>query len=252
MIIQPPTECPSCGSTLELVNSQLFCRAGSKCPAQNASVVQNYCKKLKIKGVGPATIEKLGIASIEDLYNVSEDTLINTMGERMAEKLYSELKRSTTQNLSAFIAAVNIPLIGDTAGRKLGQVISTPSEISPSTCNAASLGAKATSHLLAWVTNEWVGKLDSLPINFIEQEQPVTGQVETRGTVCITGKLNDFKNRAEAAEFLASIGYVNKTSVTRVVSYLICEDPTKVGSSSYKKAEALGIPILSIEELIQK
>jgi DNA ligase (NAD+) len=55
--IVPPTNCPACNSDLELVNDQLFCR-NSLCPAQSAKKLEHFARTIKIKGLGPSTIEK--------------------------------------------------------------------------------------------------------------------------------------------------------------------------------------------------
>ena len=57
--ILAPTHCPSCDSELDWVNDSLYCR-NRLCPAQNSKAVEHFAKTMKIKGLGPASIEKLG------------------------------------------------------------------------------------------------------------------------------------------------------------------------------------------------
>ncbi len=79
-------------------------------------------------------------------------------------------------------------------------------------------------------------------------ELPKINTVSTKGNVCITGKLNDFSNRAKAKEFLEEHGYTVTTAVSGKTNYLVCEDGSQ--SSKNKKAESLGIPIVMIANLI--
>ena len=71
--------------------------------------------------------------------------------------------------------------------------------------------------------------------------------MQNKGKVCITGKLKDFSNRTKAKEYLESLGYTVTSTVSSVTDYLVCEDGSN--SSKSKKAESLGIPIVSIADL---
>ena len=66
--IEIPDVCPSCGTSLKLKNDQLFCNNDS-CPAKNSKIVEGFAKTLRIKGLGPKTIEKLNLEYIDDIYN---------------------------------------------------------------------------------------------------------------------------------------------------------------------------------------
>ena len=85
--IEIPEVCPSCGTSLELRNEQLFCNEPS-CPAKNSKIVEGFAKTLRIKGLGPKTIEKLNLDYIEDIYMLTEERIKEKLGaEKIAEKL---------------------------------------------------------------------------------------------------------------------------------------------------------------------
>ena len=65
--ILPPTECPSCGGELTSVNDLFYCYS-SNCSAQKQKKIEHFAKTLKIKGLGPATIEKLEIDDFDQVY----------------------------------------------------------------------------------------------------------------------------------------------------------------------------------------
>ena len=73
---------------------------------------------------------------------------------------------------------------------------------------------------------------------------------QVKGIVCITGSLKDFKNRKEATQFLETAGYKVLSSVTKDVTILICEDDSKINSTSYKKAVEKNLLITTISKLI--
>lgn len=250
MKIIAPTSCPSCGSVLERVNDQLFCRNSADCPAQCTKKLQNFCKKLKIKGFGEITLDKLNLVSYNDLITLTvEDAVDGGFSEHMAKKLVETVKSSLDLGISPndFLAAVSIPLIGDGVMRKL--VFDKLELITYNLCIKQGIGDKAAKSLMEWLDNEWYKYQDLWEPHFIIKKSQTPSTVQHQGVVCITGKLDNFKSRTDAASFLASKGYEVKSSVTKAVQYLICEDGTT--GSSYKKAITNGIPVTTIKELLE-
>lgn len=250
MKILAPTSCPSCGSILERVKDQLFCRNSDDCPAQSTKKLQNFCKKMKMKGFGEKTIEQLGLVQIDELLTLDATDLMDSgLSDHMADKLIGVVEDRLNLGISPndFLAAMSIPLIGDGAMRKL--TFDSIESITYDMCKSAGIGDKAARNLIEWIENNpnsirgWS--------KFFKITKSQTADVQSNGKiVCITGKLNDFKNRSEAGTFLASQGFEVKTSVTKAVTHLICEDGTT--GSSYKKAVANGITITTIKELLEE
>lgn len=256
MKIVIPTNCPSCGSTLETVNGQLFCRNKS-CSAQSSKIVEGFCKKMKIKGFGAKTIEKLELQTIGDLYNLDEHIIRDALSDTMARKLMNEIDKSLEDcDFGTFLGALGINLIGTVAAQKVAKKCNRLVDITYNICKDAGLGDKATESLLNYLASpEGEEVIDTVDL-YIMFASPKPTQVSASAKpmqnidVCITGKLNDFPNRTKAAGYLEPYGITVKKSVTKSCKYLICEDDTKVGSSSYKKALDNGIQILTIKELI--
>ena len=103
--IQIPTTCPSCFSDLEQVNSQLFCR-NKDCPAQSTKKVEAFVKKMRIKGLGPASISKLGFTNPIEIYDTHLDTFVEVLGEKIGKKVYDEVQNSRSTNFATFLLQV--------------------------------------------------------------------------------------------------------------------------------------------------
>ena len=246
MKIEPPIQCPSCGSKLELVKDQLFCR-NPDCEAQSSKKLEHFAKTLKIKGLGPKTIEKLPLTSIPDIYSMSKEEIISEIGDKLGDKLFNQIELSKSVDLTVLLPAFSISLIGSSASKKLTKQISSIRDITHEKCLEAGLGPKSCTNLLNWYHDEFCENLEYLPFSFEAEVQEV---VETIGkTVCITGKLNDFKNRNLAKTYLESFGFTVTTSVTKKTDYLVDEEG-RVSSKS-TKAEGLGIPILTIKDILK-
>jgi NAD-dependent DNA ligase len=79
-----------------------------------------------------------------------------------------------------------------------------------------------------------------LPFSFRSQKNSNTS---SKQTICITGKLSSYKTKAEAYKALEEAGYQPVESVTKTTDYLVDEEDK--GSSKRKKAESLGITIIT-------
>lgn len=241
MKIDIPTVCPCCEYTLELVNDQLYCR-NTACSAQLNKKLEHFTKTLGIKGFGPKTVEKLNLSDITEIYYLELDEITEALGsEKTAAKLISEITASKSAKLDKIIAAFSIPLIGSTASSKLCSVIESIDDISPETCQQAGLGEKATANLIGWLQTEFLEIKEFLPFSFKSSEKATN--TDNGKTICITGKLTSFKTKSEANVELQKLGYTVTDSVTKTTTYLL--DEGDKGSTKRKKAEELGIPIIT-------
>ena len=241
MRIEIPTECPCCNYPLELVNDQLFCR-NTACGAQLNKKVEHFCKTLGIKGMGSRTVEKLGLSDITELFYLDSEQVVESLGsEKVALKLLDEIERSKSADLATVIASFSIPLVGSTASKKLCEVVTSVDEISYDTCKQAGLGDKVTQNLVAWLETDFQEMREFLPFSFKSQKNSITNT--NQKTICITGKLSSYKTKAEAYKALEEAGYTPVESVTKATNYLVDEEDK--GSSKRKKAESLGITIIT-------
>ena len=246
--IEPPTKCPSCGSQLELVKDQLFCR-NPDCGAKSSKKLEHFAKTLKIKGLGPKTIEKLPLTSIPDIYSMSKKEIVDEIGEKLGDKLFNQIELSKSVDLTVLLPAFSISLIGSSASKKLTKQISSLRDITHEKCLEAGLGPKSCTNLLEWYDNEFCDNLEYLPFSF-EAEIQVETTKSIGKVVCITGKLNDFKNRNLAKTYLESFGFTVTTPITKKTDYLVDEEGRK--SSKSTKADSLGIPILTIKDILKE
>ena len=240
--IEIPTQCPCCGSKLELVNEQLFCR-NSSCEAQLYKKLEHFAKVLGIKGLGPKTIDKLGLSDIPELFYLEKDDFVSALGsDKLADKLLEEVDKARKAPLHLVLASFSIPLIGDTASRKICSVINSIEDITVDKCKEAGLGDKATANLMAWKSTDLAEMRDFLPFDFTVQNT-VSNRENAGASVCITGKLTSFKTKSEAYDALLNAGYTPVESVTKTTKYLV--DESGGTSSKRQKAEQYGIHIIT-------
>lgn len=237
-MIIPPENCPSCHSVLEWSNDQIYCR-NPDCPAKSYKQIEHFAKALKIKGLGPAAIEKLDITTINDIYDLTVEFMSMQLGsEKTAIKLFNEIEKSKKEPLNTLLPAFGIPLVGNSATEKLSRVATFIFDIDEQTCKRAGLGNVATNNLINWLNNSFERYCD-LPFSF-EFERTA---IKAGETICISGKLKSFATKQVAKQALEAKGHNVKDSLTKDVTILVNE--SGVPSAKTIKAEQLGIKIVT-------
>lgn len=244
-VIYPPDRCPCCETNLEDRNGLLYC-VNKNCGEQQFKLIENFGSKMKIKGLGPSTVRKLGITQIHELYELTLEEIIELLeSEKLATKLFEEITKSHDAPLNLILPAFGIPLIGKTATNALSSVCDYLWDIDKSTCRAAGIGPKTTESLINYM-RENVHNIAKLPqdLKFIK-----TQQTSTKAIVCITGKLSSYRTKAEATKVLNDNGYEVKSTVTKDVTILINE--SGIESAKVKKARDSGVAIITnLKEII--
>jgi DNA ligase (NAD+) len=250
--ILPPSHCPSCSSTLVWENHLLYCVSPS-CGSQMQKKIEHFAKTLKIKGLGPAAIAKLGLSDIDEIYSMTVEEIEECLSsQKLAEKLHSEIENSRSAPLNVVLPAFSIPLIGKSATEKLSTICTHITDITKDNCERAGLGPKATENLLSWLKKDFYTFYDGcLPFDYKFQKATAPTTVESKGVVCISGKLKSFKSKAEATKALQSYGYEVKPSMTKLVTILVNE--SGVESSKTQKAREAGVQVITnINTLLEK
>ena len=240
-LIQAPTHCPSCESELVWVNHLLYCQ-NPLCGSQAQKKLEHFAKTLKIKGLGPSSISKLGLSDIDQIYGLTLPQIAECLSSvKLAEKLYAEIQNSKSAPLNLVLPAFSILLIGNTATEKLSKVCNSITDINKETCEKAGLGPKATNNLLTWLATDFYTFYDGvLPFDF---EFVTSTPAQAQGIVCISGKLKSFKTKAEATTALKAKGFEVRSSITKDVGILVNE--SGIESAKTQKARDSGITIVT-------
>jgi len=248
--IIPPTNCPSCDSILVYRNDQLFCESPS-CPAQWDKKVEHFASALKIKGLGPATLNKLQIEDYSELYELTVSDIQDRLGsQKLAEKLFVEIEKSKQSKLVDLIPAFSIPLIGRSASQKLCDRISHIEDISEKSCTEAGIGPKASANLIQWLETEYYPNNYKTTLPF-KWNNKISKKKEVIGVVCITGKLKSYPTKAHATKVLNQYGFTVKSSLTKDCTHLINE--SGIESAKTQTARDRGVIIINnIKHLIEE
>ena len=271
--IYEPTACPVCGGEVahkNTVDSMTLVCTNPACSGKLINRLDHFCGKkgLDIKGLSKATLEKLvdwgWVNSFIDLFKLSEhrDEWIKKpgFGVKSVDKILDAIEdRRNNCELHSFICALGIPLVGSTVSKLIVKDFSTWDEFFVATkyfnfATIPGIGYEIENNLTKFQGYE---EADILARKFLRFSAPAAAQTSLSRedlagrTFVITGKLINFKNRDALKAEIESRGGKVAGSVSKNTSYLINNDTTST-SSKNKSAQALGIPIISEQEFIEK
>lgn len=262
VVFKMPEHCPSCGERVVREPGEAVVRCiNNQCPAQRLERLVHFASKgaLDIEGLGPAIVgqllEKGLMRTPADFYRLKKEDLLSLerFGEKSADNLLAAIEESRNQPMARVLYGLGIRFVGEEAAREVAQAVG-------SFQNLMKLGKE---ELLAIPTvgekiAQSILNFFSLPENTaLVQELLDLGLAKTQGeqaaeqvlaglTFVVTGRLEGF-TRSGIEEFLRSLGANVSSSVSRRTDYLVAGPG---GGSKLQKAEELGVPVLSEQELL--
>lgn len=265
-----PSVCPICGKPTaqrtDLASTFLICENPS-CEGKLINRLDHFCGKkgLDIKGLSKATLEKLinwgWVSNYKDLFELknhrAEWIRMPGFGIKSVDNILNAIESAKVCELSPFIAALGIPLIGSTASKEIVKVFPdwnsfmSAVESNYHFWNIPNFGFEMHSAITRFDYTEAKELCNNyLTVNAV---QPQSSEVENTLdglSLVITGKLNHFKNRDELKAVIEARGGKVAGSISGKTSYLINND---VNSSSSKNmsAKKLGVPIISEDAFIE-
>ena len=197
-------------------------------------VLEHFIKTLDIKGLGPASVKKLGLSHPVDIFDYPDWDLLGANGI----KVQAEVERTKTKPYDLVLASLGIPGVGKRAAKLIVPKIPAFRNLRDiETTYIKGIGPSTIESILSWLDDNesWV---ENLPLQ-LEQNIQVEEVLVTRKKVCITGKLD--MTRSQLASILEEKGFQVTSTVTKDCYALVSGDTV---SSKYKKASALGVTII--------
>jgi DNA ligase (NAD+) len=262
--------CPSCGKPLIIKNTGtanvLYCQ-NENCPSRKLARFVHFVSKkgMAIDGLSEATLEKLislnYINNFQSIYHLVDhrDQLIKLdgFGAKSVEKLLLAIEKSRNVKLENFIAALGIDGIGSSASKTIADHFENKFDylLDATFCKydftqMPDFGEVMANNLQDYFDEYFAGicSLANEMIFIMPEKKTVANNPFNGKSLCVTGKLVRF-TRDSINEKIASIGAKAIGSVSKNTDYLITNEAS--GSSKYKKAMELNIPILTEDEFLK-
>lgn len=258
-----PAVCPVCGAPVYDDPSEAAIRCtGAECPAQLLRNLMHFTSReaMDIDGCGQAVLQVLVDAdmvhSAGDLYDlVPEDILkLERKKEKSANKLITNIQASKKQDLSRLLFAFGIRHVGKKAAKVLSGYFGDLDAVLEASLEELTairdIGQTTAESIAIWREQEQsrhlIEHLRAVGVNFAGK-QTATSDRFVGLTFVLTGTLTQF-TRQQATEQIESKGGKVSGSVSKKTSYVVAGE---AAGSKLAKAEQLGVPVLTEEELQQ-
>ena len=266
-----PEICPYCGAELTQKNENgsivLYCN-NSECESNLVVRLDHFAGKkgLDIKGLSRATLEKLinygWINSAIDIFNLEQhrDEWIKKegFGPRSVDKILAAIDKSKEScELNKFISAIGIPLIGQNVAKDIAKYFSTYESFRDAINNnydftqIPNFGLSKAYEIMNFDYQEADKIAELITFSAAKTEKNLLSAHLDGLTFVITGKLTEYKNRAELKSIIEENGGRVVETINKKTSYLINND---INSTSAKNlaAKKANIPILSEKDFKKK
>lgn len=260
-----PDVCPVCGARTEREKDTADIKCTSpNCPAQLERHIMNFVGRdaMDIKGFGTVYIEELVrlgyIKDVADIFELREhrDELIEQgiIGkEKNTDKLLDAIEKAKANDAYKLLTGFGIPNVGKAAAKSIMKYFKTIERLENATVEELTavndIGEVSAKCIRTFFENEknriMLTRLRNMGVTMESEESETIESALTRKTVVVTGTLPSL-GRKEAAELIEKYGGKVSGSVSKKTDYVLAGENA---GSKLDKANQLGIPVISEEEL---
>ena len=266
-IFRIPMVCPVCGEPAVREDTADIKCVNLNCPAQLERLVEHFVSRsaMDIKGFGAVYVHdliQLGyLKDLADIFTLADhrDELIEkgVVGkEKNTDKLLAVIEKAKANPPAMLLTGLGISNVGRSAAQSLmdhfGSIDALSSASVEDMTAVADIGPISAQCVYDYFRLDrnlsLMEKLKAAGVNMVQEVRtaPAEGLPLSGRTVVITGTLPGM-SREEAAKLITDNGGKVTGSVSKKTSFLLAGE---AAGSKLAKAESLGIPVLSLDELM--
>lgn len=268
MPVQYVSRCPECGTPLVRAEGEAghYCPNGDGCHPQIIGRLEHFVgrRAMNIESLGPERLELLYSAglvrNVADLYDLRRDQLVGlgtdaTIQDKGADNLLAALEASKQVPFERVVFALGIRYVGEVGAKKLARYFQNIDALMAASeeelAQVEDVGEVTAKAVAEWFAKEEhraiVERLRAAGLQMAGQWQSASGELAGM-TLVVSGVFEHF-SRDEIKADIESHGGKVSGSISGKTTYLVAGD--KMGPEKLKKAEKLGVKILSESEYLQ-
>ena len=266
-----PEVCPVCGGKTEIrqvSNAKALYCTNPECQAKHIKSFSLFVSRdaLNIEGLSESALEKFidrgYVKEFADLFHLDryeeEIKEMEGFGEKSFNNLKASVEKARETTLPQVLYGLGIANVGLSNAKVICKEFKNDLDAmlhadAEQLSEISGIGAVIAGTFTAYFQNPaHVGQLKNLlgELKIHAEEGEAKEQIFGGVNFVITGSVTHFANRKEVKELIESLGGKVTGSVTSKTNYLINNDITST-SSKNKKANELGIPIISEEMFLE-
>lgn len=263
------TNCPECGARLVRADGEAghYCPNADGCPPQIVGRLEHFVgrKAMNIESLGSERLEMLYrkglIRDVADLYSLSREQLVGletydeegqrrtSIQDKGADNILAAIDQSRQVPFERVLFALGIRYVGEVGAKKLaryfGDIDTLMAAGIEELASVEDVGQKTAQFIYDYFRDErhqqLIARLKAAGLQFAAQQTTVSHQLEGK-TFVVSGVFERF-SRDEIKAHIEQHGGKVSGSISGKTSYLLAGE--KMGPEKLKKAEKLGVPIIS-------
>jgi DNA ligase (NAD+) len=259
-----PTTCPDCGTPLvkDEEEAKSFCPNQTGCPTQIKGRLVHFLGRKAMNVIaGDATVDQLFnkalVWNVADFYELTKDHLLTLEGwkERSADRFLKSLQESRKVPFERVLYAIGIRYVGETTAKSVARHFGNIEAIAAATLeellNVDDVGQVIAESIYDYFRDESntevIARLKAAGLQFEmgKAQEKLSNGLEGK-TIVISGNFSISRDDMKA--LIAAHGGKNSGSISGKTAYLLAGE--KAGPEKLKKAEALGIKVITEEEFM--
>ena len=265
---QFPTLCPECDTPLVRVEGEAAWRCPNEtgCQPQIKGKIEHFVsrKAMNIDGLGEETIdlffERGMLHNIADIYALRKDDIaqLERLGDKSADNILSGIEASKQVPWARVLFALGIRMVGETTAKKIAKRFPSIDALQAATKEeliaVEDVGEQIADNIIAYLHNEQnlliINRLREAGVTMKEESGEWKAESDKLAgkTIVISGTFTQH-SRDEYKDLIEAHGGKNSGSVSKKTSFILAGE--NMGPEKRKKAEELGIPLMSEEEFLQ-
>lgn len=275
------SQCPRCNTSLERKEGEAlhYCPNTDHCPPQIQGKIEHFISRraMNIEGLGEGRIEVLInnnlIRKAADLYKLTYNDLFGlekvitdeetgkqkkiSFREKTVNNILSAIENSKKIPFERVLFALGIRFLGETGAKKVARTLKSIDTIKNSSYEELiaipEIGDRIAGSIAEFFSDphnqQDIQSLQEAGLQFsirkTEKDQPVSDLPLQGKSIVVSGVFANY-SRNQVKEIIEQKGGTNVSSLSSKTSFLLAGE--NMGPEKRKKAESLGIPIISEED----
>jgi len=263
-----PKNCPECGTPLVRVEGEAAWRCPNEatCPPQIKGKMEHFVsrKAMNIDGLGSETIDLLYsqglLHNIADIYDLKQDDIARQerLGEKSAQNMLAGIEASKQVPWARVLFALGIRMVGETTAKKIARRFPSIDQLQWANVEQLTaiddVGEQIAKNIIAYFNDlsnlEIINRLREAGVQMESQEEEQAPQSDILlGKSIVVSGVFSHHSRDEYKAMIEAHGGKNVGSVSKKTSFILAGE--NMGPEKQKKAESLGVEILTEEQFLE-